>query len=74
MLLWRTMSGRLLTRASYDSLGRDGRSGLAVAMATKADATLASLPPKKRSESPGGSSCDWSSSAKGGPTPVASSA
>jgi len=45
VLLWGTMSGRLLTRASYDSLGRDGRSGLAVAMATKADATLAALPP-----------------------------
>ena len=44
MPLWGTMSGRLLTRASYDSLSRDGRSGLAVAMATKADATLANLP------------------------------
>jgi WD40 repeat protein len=44
VLLWGTMSGRLLTRASYDALGHDGRSGLAVAMATKADATLADLP------------------------------
>ncbi len=44
VLLWGTMSGRLLTRGSYVSLGRDGRSGLAVAMATKADATLANLP------------------------------
>jgi WD40 repeat protein len=47
VLLWGTMLGRLLTRASYDSLGRDGRSGLAVAMATKADATLADLPPEE---------------------------
>ena len=48
VLLWGTMSGRLLTRGSYDSLGRDGRSGLAVAMATKADATLANLPPEEQ--------------------------
>jgi len=48
VLLWGTMSGRLLTRASYDTLGRDGRSGLAVAMATKADATLAALPPDRQ--------------------------
>jgi WD40 repeat protein len=44
VMLWGKMSGRLLTRASYDTLGRDGRSGLAVAMAMKADATLADLP------------------------------
>jgi hypothetical protein len=48
VLLWGTMSGRLLTRASYDALGHDGRSGLAVAMATKADATLAALPPEQQ--------------------------
>ena len=48
VLLWGTMSGRLLTRASYETLGRDGRSGLAVAMATKADATLASLTPDQQ--------------------------
>jgi WD40 repeat protein len=48
VLLWGTMSGRLLTRASYDALGHDGRSGLAVAMATKADATLAALPPDQQ--------------------------
>jgi hypothetical protein len=48
VLLWGTMSGRLLTRASYDALGHDGRSGLAVAMATKADATLAALPPDRQ--------------------------
>ena len=48
VLLWGTMKGRLLTRASYDTLGRDGRSGLAVAMATKADATLAALPPDRQ--------------------------
>jgi tetratricopeptide (TPR) repeat protein len=44
VLLWGTMSGRLITRTSYERLGHDGRSGLAVAMATKADATLAGLP------------------------------
>ena len=38
----------MLTRASYDTLGHDGRSGLAVAMATKADATLAALPPDQQ--------------------------
>jgi hypothetical protein len=48
VLVWGTMSGRLLTRASYDTLGHDGRSGLAVAMATKADATLAALPPDQQ--------------------------
>ena len=48
VLLWGTMSGRLLTRASYETLGRDGRSRLAVAMATKADATLASLKPDQQ--------------------------
>ena len=40
--------GRLLTRAPYDALGREGRSGMAVAMATKADATLAQLPPEEQ--------------------------
>ena len=39
---------RLLTRAAYDALGRDGRSGLAVAMATKADATLAVMDPDEQ--------------------------
>jgi WD40 repeat protein len=48
VLLWGTMSGRLLTRGSYDTLGHDGRSGLAVATATKADATLATLPPDQQ--------------------------
>ena len=48
VLLWGSMSGRLLTRASYDTLGHDGRSGLAVAMATKADSTLAALPPEQQ--------------------------
>ena len=48
VLLWGTMSGRLLTRASYERFGHDGRSGLAVAMATKADATLANLPEDRR--------------------------
>jgi hypothetical protein len=48
VLLWGTMSGGLLTRASYDSLGRDGCFGLAVAMATKDDATLAVMPPDQQ--------------------------
>ena len=48
VLLWGRLSGRLLTRALYEALGHDGRSGLAVAMASKADATLADLPPDQQ--------------------------
>jgi hypothetical protein len=47
-LLWGQRKGRLLTRAAYDALGREGRSGMAVAMATKADATLAQVPPEEQ--------------------------
>ncbi len=43
VLLWDRMPHRLLTIAAYEDLGRDGRSGLAVAIATRADATMASL-------------------------------
>jgi WD40 repeat protein len=43
VLLWEDRRRRLLTRAAYDALGADGRSGLAVALATRADAALASL-------------------------------
>ena len=48
VLLWGRRNRRLLTRASYEAMGRDGRSGLAVAMASKADATLAELTPEQR--------------------------
>ena len=48
VLLWGKRSWRLITRRSYDELGRDGRSGLAVAMATRADATLVELPPQQQ--------------------------
>ena len=44
VMLWAKRELRLLTRAAYQAMGRDGRSGLAVAMATKADATLAAMP------------------------------
>lgn len=45
VLLWSAMQRRLLPIAAYEHLGSDGRNGLAVAMATKADAALASLSP-----------------------------
>jgi hypothetical protein len=48
VLLWGHRERRLLTRAAYNALGRDGRSGLAVAMATKADATLAVMDPDEQ--------------------------
>ena len=48
VLLWGRRNRRLLTRASYEAMGRDGRSGLAVAMASKADATLAELTAEQR--------------------------
>jgi WD40 repeat protein len=43
VMLWDRRVRRLLTLQAYEELGRDGRSGLAVAMATMADATVASL-------------------------------
>ena len=44
VLLWGQLQRRLVPLAAYQHLGADGRSGLAVAMATRADATLAALP------------------------------
>jgi hypothetical protein len=43
VLLWEEMERRLLPYAAYERLGQGSRNGLAVAMATKADATLAEL-------------------------------
>ena len=43
VLLWDKMERRLIPYHGYEQLGQGGRSGLAVAMATKADATLADL-------------------------------
>ena len=43
VLLWERMERRLLALSTYEHLGSDGRSGLAVAIATKADAALAAL-------------------------------
>ena len=48
VLLWEERRHRLLTIAAYDMLGVDGRSGLAVALATRADAALAALSPAQR--------------------------
>jgi WD40 repeat protein len=48
VLLWEERRRRLLTSAAYDTLGMDGRSGLAVALATRADAALAALSPAQR--------------------------
>ena len=47
-LLWGKRQRRLLTLSSYEQLGGEGRSGLAVAMAYKADATLAGLTPEQQ--------------------------
>jgi WD40 repeat protein len=48
MVLWAKMQRRLLTLSTYERLGGDGRSGLAVAVVSKADATLAALSPDQR--------------------------
>ncbi len=48
VVLWGTMSRRLLTRSAYERLGRGDRSGLAVALAMKADANVAALPPDQK--------------------------
>ena len=45
VLLWEQRTRRLLTLAAYERLGGEGRSGLAVALASKADATLTALSP-----------------------------
>jgi formylglycine-generating enzyme required for sulfatase activity len=46
--LWERRQHRLLTLAAYESLGRDGESGLAVALARTADACMAKLSPDQR--------------------------
>jgi formylglycine-generating enzyme required for sulfatase activity len=46
--LWERRQHRLLTLAAYESLGRDGQSGLAVALARTADACMAKLSPEQR--------------------------
>jgi WD40 repeat protein len=43
VLLWAQMARRLVPLGAYEQLGSGGRSGLAVAIATRADATLAAL-------------------------------
>jgi formylglycine-generating enzyme required for sulfatase activity len=43
VLLWGTMKNRVLTLSAYEALGATGQSGLAVALAAKADAMLAAL-------------------------------
>ncbi|MFZ4661063.1 MAG: CHAT domain-containing protein [Caldilineaceae bacterium] len=47
-LLWGEQQRRVLPLAAYHALGTNDRSGLAVAMATKADATLAALTPAQQ--------------------------
>ena len=46
--LWAQMRHRLLTLTAYEALGRDGASGMAMALATWADASLADLPSPRR--------------------------
>lgn len=48
VLLWERRSRRLLTLSAYEELGGDGRSGLAAALATRADAALADLLPDQQ--------------------------
>jgi energy-coupling factor transporter ATP-binding protein EcfA2 len=43
VLLWERMTRRLLTVSAYEDVGGPGRSGLDAALATRADAALASL-------------------------------
>lgn len=52
-LLWSRMQGRHLTSALYESLAQGGRSGLSVAVATHADATLTALAELGDSSAPG---------------------
>lgn len=47
-LLWARRQRRLLMLSAYEQMGKNGSSGLAVAVATKADATLAQLTPAQR--------------------------
>lgn len=48
VLLWESMQRRLLPLAAYEQLGSGERSGLAVALSRKADATLAALSPDQQ--------------------------
>ena len=48
VLLWERRTRRLLTVSAYEDLGGQGRSGLAAALATRADATLAALSPTQQ--------------------------
>jgi len=48
VLLWERRTRRLLTVSAYEDLGGPGGSGLAVALAVRADATLASLSPAQQ--------------------------
>jgi len=47
-LLWERRTRRLLTVSAYEDLGGQGRSGLAAALATRADATIAALSPTQQ--------------------------
>ncbi|HET7504841.1 MAG TPA: TIR domain-containing protein [Kofleriaceae bacterium] len=48
VVLWEARSHRLLRLASYEALGSEGRSGLAVALARRADAVLHDLAPAQQ--------------------------
>jgi len=48
VLLWERMIRRLLPLKAYEDLGNAGRSGLAVAIASKADATMTDLSPEQQ--------------------------
>jgi hypothetical protein len=48
VLLWERRTRRLLTVSAYEDLGGQGRSGLAVALATRADAAFAALSPAQQ--------------------------
>jgi hypothetical protein len=48
VLLWERRTRRLLTVSAYEHLGGENRSGLAAALATRADAALAALSPTQR--------------------------
>jgi WD40 repeat protein len=48
VLLWGRIEGRTMTLDAYERLGRDGRSGLAVAMSLKGDSVLATLSPERQ--------------------------
>jgi hypothetical protein len=48
LLLWGRLNGHTLTLASYEQLGRDGRSGLAVALVFKANDAMSRLNPDQQ--------------------------